>query len=578
MKTKRNLLLLPLSICILSLIYMITINISFTEKHHKNYSQFLTDISTNKIAEVYLDNNSTIRVKSKNAEIYTTDNPRKDNFKEELLKNNIKVYEGSFKTSKELIPASIFFLSLCSLLFIVIKNAKFTTKGSFSKYSMNVNSIENCPYSFANIKGNEEAKDSVKDIINFLKDPQKYSSYGARMPKGIILYGEPGTGKTLMAKAIAGEADVPFYAVSGSDFIQVYVGVGASRIRDLFKKAKNHGKAVIFIDEIDAIGKKRGKSASGSSDEKDQTLNALLTEMSGFNEKEGIIVIAATNRLDVLDDALLRPGRFDRHIEVALPDIKGRKEIMALHLKNKPHNDIDLDNWARKTCNFSGAKLENLINEAAIIACNENHEFISDTTLDKAYSIVLAGHEKLNRDHLREEDRKITAIHESGHALLSHILLPNEKLSKVTIIPSTKGAGGYTLSIPEDKLFTDKSYLMNKIMILLGGRAAEEIYLNIENITTGSSNDLQKCTNIIGNMVGTYGMGKSMGLLNIDTLSSLGISNPSLIIEECKDILDELYESTKDILLDNKSTMDYLINELLEKETLYEKDIKKILG
>lgn len=578
MKTKRKLLLLPLTICIISLIYITLTNNSFSENHHKNYSQFLTDMSNNKISEVYLDSNSLIKVKPKYGEIYVTDNPRKDNFKEELLKNNIKVYESSFKTINELVPASIFFISICSLLFMVIKNAKFTSKGSFSKYSMNVDSIENCPFTFENIKGNEEAKESVKDIINFLKDPEKYSSYGARMPKGIILYGEPGTGKTLMAKAIAGEAGVPFYAVSGSDFIQVYVGVGASRIRDLFKKAKKHGKAVIFIDEIDAIGKKRGKSANGSSDEKDQTLNALLTEMSGFNEKEGIIVIAATNRLDVLDNALLRPGRFDRHIEVALPDIKGRKEIMELHLKNKPHNNIDLDNWAKKTCNFSGAKLENLINEAAIIACNENHEFIDDFTLDKAYSIVLAGHEKLNRDHFNEKDRRITAIHESGHTILSHILLPNEKLSKVTIIPSTKGAGGYTLSIPEDRLFTDKSYLINKIMILLGGRAAEEIYLNLENITTGASNDLQKCTNIIGNMVGTYGMGKSIGLLNMETLNSLGISNSSILIEECKDIVNELYESTKNIILDNKSNMDCLINELLEKETLYEKDIKKILG
>lgn len=367
------------------------------------------------------------------------------------------------------------------------------------------------------------------------------------MPKGIILYGEPGTGKTLLAKAVAGEANVPFYAMSGSDFVQVYVGVGASRIRQLFKKAKGHGKAVIFIDEIDAIGKKRDNSKTGGSDERDQTLNALLTEMSGFNEKNGIIVMAATNRLDMLDEALLRPGRFDRHIEVSLPDLSAREKILNLHLKNKPTKSIDIKEWSQKTAYFSGAKLENLVNEAAILACKEESEFIENTHMDKAFSIVIAGYEKQNRDFIKEKDRKITAFHEVGHALVSLKILPNEKVSKVTIIPSTKGAGGYTLSIPEDSLYQNKDYLKKRIMVLLGGRAAEELVFGKDYITTGAHNDLKQCTNIAYHMVTQYGMGETLGLLNMQELMNLNINKDS-IIKECKNLVDNLYEETKNLL------------------------------
>lgn len=397
------------------------------------------------------------------------------------------------------------------------------------------------------------------------------------MPKGIILYGEPGTGKTLLAKAVAGEANVPFYAMSGSDFVQIYVGVGASRIRQLFKKARLHGRAVIFIDEIDAIGKKRDGGKSGGSEERDQTLNALLTEMSGFNEKQGIVVIAATNRLDILDSALLRPGRFDRHIEVTLPDISARKKILNLHMKNKPVNDIDLDDLARKTSYFSGAKLENLVNEAAILACKENSNYIENIHFEKAFSIVIAGHEKISRDYISNNDKKITAYHEVGHAIASLKLLPKEKVSKVTIIPSTKGAGGYTLSIPEDKMYQNKDYIIKRIMVLLGGRAAEEIIFGSNNITTGAYNDLKQSTNMITNMITKYGMGTSLGLLNIDELYGLNYSPSNSVIHECKTTVENLYEDTKKLLLENKELLENFTNTLLENETMYESDIQKLL-
>lgn len=579
MKLKNNISKISLIATLISLLLFFSVKIFYIGNMQKNYTEFLQDLNSKKITAVYLDDASTIRVKLINGQIYETDNPRKQNFKAELLNKNIKVYENSFMSIPELIPAVALFLSASTFIFVSIKNSKLKSRGSFSFSSLNVEAIENCSYNFSIVAGNDEAKHSVEDMVDFLKNPDKYNAYGARMPKGIIFYGEPGTGKTLLAKAIAGEANVPFYAVSGSDFVQMYVGVGAGRIRDLFKKAKKHGKAVIFIDEIDAIGKKRDNgSGSGSSDEKDQTLNALLTEMSGFNEKEGIIVIAATNRLDMLDPALLRPGRFDRHIEVTLPDLIAREKIIELYLKNKPTKNIDVKQWAKKTSYFSGAKLESLINEAAIIACKENKSHIDNSVLDKAYSIVLTGHEKFNRDYIKDEDKEITAVHESGHALINSLIMPEEKVSKVTIIPSTKGAGGYTLSIPEDRLFRNKSYLENRIMILLAGRAAEEIYFGEKNITTGAYNDMQKTTDLVFNMISRYGMGTSLGLLNIDELKKHGINNPSMVLDECKTTIENLYEETKKLILENKSILDIMKDTLLQKETLYENDIASILN
>lgn len=574
---KNKYMLISLFVSIVSISLMVIFNIYYKNNDYVNYSKFQNDIVSKKISKVYLTTSPNITVKLKNGATYTTDNPRNSTFKETLLNAGIEVSEQAPVSAIDVIPTVCLALSILTIIAILIKSSKLTSKKIFAVDALDTDEVKNVGVDFQSVAGNEEAKESVKDVIDFLKNPEKYYSYGARMPKGIILYGEPGTGKTLLAKAVAGEANVPFYAMSGSDFVQIYVGVGASRIRQLFKKARLHGRAVIFIDEIDAIGKKRDGGKSGGSEERDQTLNALLTEMSGFNEKQGIVIIAATNRLDILDSALLRPGRFDRHIEVTLPDISARKKILNLHMENKPVNNIDLDGLARKTSYFSGAKLENLVNEAAILACKENSDYIENVHFEKAFSIVIAGHEKINRDYISNNDKKITAYHEVGHAIASLKLLPKEKVSKVTIIPSTKGAGGYTLSIPEDKMYQNKDYIIKRIMVLLGGRAAEEIIFGSNNITTGAYNDLKQSTNMVTNMITKYGMGTSLGLLNIDELYDLNYSPSHSVIDECKTTVENLYEDTKKLLLENKELLETFTSTLLENETMYESDIQKLL-
>ncbi|MFC0903141.1 ATP-dependent metallopeptidase FtsH/Yme1/Tma family protein [Clostridium sp. MT-14] len=577
-KIKNKLVLIPILIFVLSVGLLVFMNYNNNSINYKSYTSFEKDLSAKNISTIYLTDSPKIRVQLKNGTIYDTDNPRTPSTKETFLKNGINVLENYPVNSRQVYPIALMAVSIISIIILSLKPSAKASKKAFSLDSLDATAVEDSNYNFNNVAGNDEAKESVKDIVDFLKNPEKYTSYGARMPKGIMLYGQPGTGKTLIAKAVAGEANVPFYAVSGSDFIQVYVGVGASRIRQLFKKARNNnqGKAVIFIDEIDAIGKKRSASnSSGGSDERDQTLNALLTEMSGFNEKEGIVVIAATNRLDMLDPALLRPGRFDRHIEIILPDISSREKIINLHLKNKPIGDIDIHEWAQKTSYFSGAKIENLINEAAIIACKENSATIENDHMDKAFSIVLAGYEKKNRDYIRDVDRKITAYHEVGHALVSSRILPNEKISKITIIPSTKGAGGYTLSIPEDKLYENKDYLKKRIMVLLGGRAAEEVVFGSNYVTTGARNDLQRSTNIAFNMITQYGMGKTLGLLNMQELYDLNI-NQDKIIQECKSLIDSIYGEVKNIIIENRHCLKKITDLLLKKETLFSKDLSEL--
>lgn len=575
-KLKNKYLLIPLATAAVSLILLIVFNFSIGNIKDKLYLDFEKDLTNNVISQVALTDSPKIEVKLKDGTVYKTDNPRKNTFKSDLLNKGVQVSEKSFSYNRDIAPVSVLSLSIVTIIVMLIRSTSVTSKSLFSVDALSTDAVEDISFDFKSVAGNDEAKESVKDVVDFLKNPEKYSSYGARMPKGIILYGDPGTGKTLLAKAVAGEAGVPFYAMSGSDFIQVYVGVGASRVRQLFKKARSHGKAVIFIDEIDAIGKKRDSGKAGGSDERDQTLNALLTEMSGFNEKEGIIVMAATNRLDMLDSALLRPGRFDRHIEIVLPDLNARKEILKLHLKNKPIGNINIEDLARKTSYFSGAKLENLVNEAAILACKDNSKFIENMHFDKAYSIVIAGYEKINRSNISTKDRSITAFHESGHALVSLKVLPEDKVSKVTIIPSTKGAGGYTLSIPEDKLYQNKDYIMRKIMVLLAGRVAEDIIFGKEFITTGAYNDFKESTRLVTNMVTQYGMGETLGFLNLSELSNINYNPGNDIVNECKNIINSLYEKTKNILLENKDTLDELASQLLDRETLNEKDLLHI--
>ncbi|MHC1684826.1 MAG: ATP-dependent metallopeptidase FtsH/Yme1/Tma family protein [Clostridiaceae bacterium] len=578
-KLTNKFIIVPIVFLLLSIGYMAFSQIFSVGEIKKSYNDFKTDLTSNNVSEVYITSSPDITVKLKDSTIYKTDNPKSDNFKEELLVANVKVLNRSLLSVYDILPKVIFVISLSILIIMLVKTYSPRTKGLLSVDRLEADADHSNSLTFNDVAGNEEAKESVQDIIDFLKNPEKYKNYGARMPKGIILYGEPGTGKTLIAKAVAGEANVPFYAMSGSDFIQVYVGVGASRIRQLFKKARGSGKAVIFIDEIDAIGKKRSGSSSGGSDERDQTLNALLTEMSGFNEKEGIIVMAATNRLDILDSALLRPGRFDRHIEITLPDVLAREKILNLYLEKKPIGDIDITTLAKKTSYFSGAKLENLVNEAAILACKDDSDKISEKHFDKAFSIVVAGHEKQNRSFIKDHDRKITAYHEIGHALINSILLPDDEVSKVSIIPTTKGAGGYTLSVPQDNMYQNKDYLRKRIMVLLGGRAAEEITFGKEFITTGASNDLKVATEMITSMISIYGMGESIGLISLNGLPQEYVSaKSSTILDECKATIEDLYEESKNLLKAHITELTELSNLLIEKEVIYKEDIQKYIN
>ncbi|GAA0823744.1 ATP-dependent metallopeptidase FtsH/Yme1/Tma family protein [Clostridium tertium] len=577
-KIKKNIIWIPIVTAIISTLVLGYISFGSKANHNKQYSNFLEDITSNNISKVIVNNNSNLTVFLKDGSKYSTNNPDSPTLKEELLKNNIEVLDQNSTSPTKTVASSILLISIISIVFVTINKRKLGTS-SMTNLDVKDFSEDQNALNFDYVAGNEEAKESLMDIVDFLKNPQKYKDYGARMPKGVILYGSPGTGKTLLAKAVAGEAKVPFYALSGSDFVQVYVGVGAARIRNLFKKAKAQGKAVIFIDEIDAIGKKRGgSSASSGNDERDQTLNALLTEMSGFGEQEGIVVIAATNRLDTLDSALLRPGRFDRHIEVSLPDISAREKIISLHLENKPYNNLDLKDIAKKTAYFSGAKLENLINEAAIIAAKENSRLLTQDHINKAYSIVLAGYEKKERSHYLEEDMLLTSYHEAGHALVSLIKTPEDKVSKITIIPTTKGAGGYTLTIPKDSSYQRLDYLKNRIMVLLGGRAAEEIIFGQDKISTGAQGDLSQTTEMAMSMISEYGMGKTLGLLKLSSLGPLSNSYGNPVVEECRELVNSLYEETLELLKENKEILNKIAMNLIDEETLDEKEIYSIFN
>lgn len=576
-KLKRNIIFIPIITGIISLAFLAIITFRNNVSLNKSYSEFLTDFKSDLITKVVINQNSKIIVFLHDGTKYVTENPNTPTLKEELLLKNINVANENPQSPTKTIPSTVLVISVLAIVFITANKGKFSSSSITDLNVQDFNEKSKKSYSFNSVAGNEEAKESLMDIVDFLKNPEKYNNYGARMPKGVILYGSPGTGKTLLAKAVAGEANVPFYALSGSDFVQVYVGVGAGRIRNLFKKARSHGRAVIFIDEIDAIGKVRsgGNSSSGGNDERDQTLNALLTEMSGFSESEGIVVIAATNRLDTLDPALLRPGRFDRHVEVELPDVKAREKIIGLYLKNKPHKDINLKDIAKKTVYFSGAKLESLINEAAILAAKEASDYIEDKHINTAYSIVLAGAEKKERDHIKEEDNMLTSYHEAGHALVSMIMVPEDNVSKITIIPTTKGAGGYTLTIPKDSNYQRVDYIKKKIMVLLGGRAAEEIVFGKDKISTGAQGDIGQTTDMAMAMLTEYGMGTTLGLLKMANLGNLSSSYGNHVVEECRNLVDTLYEDTLEVLRDNIDVLRELAYDLIEKETLEEKDLVK---
>ena len=433
---------------------------------------------------------------------------------------------------------------------------------------------------FANVAGLKEEKEELEEIVDFLRAPQKYTALGARIPKGVLLVGPPGTGKTLLAKAIAGEAGVPFFSISGSDFVEMFVGVGASRVRDLFEEAKKNAPCIVFIDEIDAVARRRGTGMGGGHDEREQTLNQMLVEMDGFGVNQGIIVMAATNRVDILDPAIMRPGRFDRKVYVGRPDIGGREEILAVHAKNKPlGDDVDLKQIAQTTAGFTGADLENLLNEAAIIAAKENRAYITQNDIKKSFVKVGIGPEKKSRI-VSEKERRITAYHEAGHAILFHVLPDVGPVYSVSIIP-TGGAGGYTMPLPEkDDMFNTKGHMLQEITVSLGGRVAEEEIF--DDITTGASQDIKQATAIAKSMITKFGMSEKLGLINYDndsdevfigrdfghTSRGYGEKIAGTIDEEVKRIIDECYAQARSIIQEYHPVLEKCAELLLEKEKI----------
>ena len=433
---------------------------------------------------------------------------------------------------------------------------------------------------FAQVAGLKEEKEELEEIVDFLKEPGKYTGVGARIPKGVLLEGPPGTGKSLLAKAVAGEAGVPFFSISGSDFVEMFVGVGASRVRDLFEEAKHNAPCIVFIDEIDAVARRRGTGMGGGHDEREQTLNQLLVEMDGFGVNEGIIVMAATNRVDILDPAILRPGRFDRKVAVGTPDVGGREEILKVHAKNKPlGDDVNLQQLAQTTAGFTGADLENLLNEAAIIAAKENRSFIANKDVKRAFVKVGIGAEKKSRI-ISDKEKKITAYHEAGHAILFHVLPDVGPVYTVSIIPTGVGAAGYTMPLPEkDEMFATKSRMLQDIMVSLGGRIAEEIIFG--DITTGASSDIKKATKTARRMVTRYGMSDNIGVICYDDDDDEVFIGKDLahakahseeisgeIDKEVKHIIDDCYTKAKDIILQHEDVLHSCAQLLLEKEKI----------
>ena len=441
---------------------------------------------------------------------------------------------------------------------------------------------------FSNVAGLVEEKEELEEVVDFLKNPQKYTSVGARIPKGLLLVGPPGTGKTLLAKAVAGEAGVPFFSISGSDFVEMFVGVGASRVRDLFEEAKKNSPCIVFIDEIDAVARRRGTGMGGGHDEREQTLNQLLVEMDGFGVNEGIIVMAATNRVDILDPAILRPGRFDRKVAVGRPDVKGREEILKVHSKEKPlSEDVDLHRVAQTTSGFTGADLENLMNEAAIISARENRRFIKQSDIDRAFVKVGIGAEKRSKV-ISEKDKKITAYHEAGHAILFHVLPDVGPAHTVSIIPTGIGAAGYTMPLPEkDEMFNTKGRMKQNIMVDLGGRIAEELIF--DDITTGASQDIKQATQIARAMVTQYGMSEKVGMIqyggdenevfigrDLAHTKSYGNEVADTIDSEVKRIIDECYQKAKDIIKQYDYVLHACADLLIEKEKISQSEFEAL--
>lgn len=569
-----------------------------------SYTQFKKDITDKKISEVVIEQNQ--EVPTGEVVVKTEDNKQQSfyapdvntvlDFLDSAQYTNVKVSDvATTPWFMEILPYVIGFVVIFFLFSMMTSraqggggaNAKMM---NFGKSRAKMTSPDDKVKTFADVAGLVEEKEQLEEIVDFLADPQKYTELGARIPKGVIMVGPPGTGKTLLAKAVAGEAGVPFFSISGSDFVEMFVGVGASRVRDLFADAKKNAPCIVFIDEIDAVARRRGSGLGGGHDEREQTLNQMLVEMDGFGVNEGIIVMAATNRVDILDPAILRPGRFDRRIHVGLPDVRGREDILKVHAKNKPlADDVNLEEVARTTAGFAGADLENLLNEAAISAARDNRKYVVDEDIRKSFIKVGIGSEKKSRI-ISEKDKKITAYHEAGHAILFHLLPDVGPVYTVSVIPTGQGAGGYTMPLPEkDEMYLTKGKMLQDIIVCLGGRIAES--LAFDDVTTGASQDIRQATERARDMVTKYGFSDELGMINYSTSDDevfigrdIGHSKnfsegtAEVIDKEVKKIIDYCHKKAKDMLQENMEVLHRLAELLIEKERVGQEEFESMFG
>ncbi|APT75552.1 cell division protein FtsH [Marinitoga sp. 1137] len=563
-----------------------------------SYTQFLDLVDNHKVSKVIVEDTGKVKIKTIDGQNYELFAPvvLKDNdFIDKLIQNKVEVDFKQDVTSGWIYGILSYVVPFVILIFLwMIMLRPLTGRGpqgmNFTKSPARKYDPEKERVTFDDVAGVDEAKEELQDIVKFLKNPQSFNKLGARMPKGILLVGPPGTGKTLVARAVAGEARVPFFYISGSDFVELFVGVGAARVRDLFSQAKANAPAIIFIDEIDAVGRQRGAGLGGGHDEREQTLNQLLVEMDGFDPRSGIIIMAATNRPDILDKALLRPGRFDKKVVLDMPDVKGRAQILKIHMRGKPISpDIDVDVLARRTPGFSGADLENLINEAALLSARKGKKIIEMEEMEEAIDRIIAGPARKSRV-ISEKTRKIIAYHELGHAIVGALLPNADPVHKVTIVPRGHQALGFTLQLPlEDRYLMTKEEILDRITGILGGRAAEELVFN--QITSGAANDLQKATEYARIMVLKFGMSERLGPVawgaeeeevflgkELAKMKNYSEETASEIDNEVKRIIIESYEKAKKILSDNRDKLDSIAAILLEKETLSGEELNELLG
>ncbi len=568
-----------------------------TTRQEVGYTQFLQEVNAGNVEKVTIVQN-TLRVTGTDGKEYTTVTPDAPNsdpgLYDKLAAKNINVTAENPPEPpwwSQMLSSILPILLLCGVWFYMMQQ----TQGgggrvmNFGKSRARMSGGDKVKVNFGDVAGADEAKQELEEVVEFLKHPKKYNDLGARIPKGVLLFGPPGTGKTLLAKAVAGEAGVPFFSISGSDFVEMFVGVGASRVRDLFEQAKKNAPCIVFIDEIDAVGRQRGAGLGGGHDEREQTLNQLLVEMDGFAANEGIIIIAATNRPDILDPALLRPGRFDRQIVVDKPDVRGRLAILKVHAKGKPiAKDADLDILARRTPGFTGADLANLVNEAALLAARRDKHQIGMTELEEAIERVMAGPER--KSHIMsDEEKRLTAYHEGGHTLVGMMLEHADPVHKVTIIPRGR-AGGYTLMLPkEDRNYATRSELLDRLKVAMGGRVAEEVVL--KEISTGASQDIKQASQIVRSMVMQYGMSDVLGpvsygegadhqvFLGRDLNNQRNYSEEvaSEIDKEVRRIMEDAYEACRQIITENRDKLELIANALLERETLTAAELEELM-